>query len=82
MNDYMNQDRREIKVVYRTAAGYQSKAYVAEEEDDGLHYGTDKHSDTPMAVRWSDIEHEWIQVLTPQIAKDQAEHSEKMMREW
>jgi hypothetical protein len=49
----------QIKVEYVTLSGSTSKAYVDEEPHvDGLHHGTNKHSDEPVALRWNG--EQWI----------------------
>jgi len=48
----------ESKISYRTMAGYVSKAYV----DIKTGIGTDKHSDVPVRVVWSDKHDTWVEI--------------------
>lgn len=72
----------QIKVGYLTTNGHEGKAYIEEApREDGLNYGTNKHSDSPLAVQWTD-DRGWVEVVTQELAEAQEAHHAKMMREW
>ena len=48
----------QIKVTYRTKEGYSSQAYINEH----THVGTNKHTDEPVKVEWSDVHDTWVEV--------------------
>lgn len=49
---------------------YASKAYLEMQDffdDDLLSVGTDKHTDKPIAIRWSDEHNQWVEVPISQV---------------
>jgi hypothetical protein len=55
-----------MKVTYRplgSPAEYTTQAYVDDEEIDGIHHGTNKHTYVPVALRWDDDQDAWLEVL-------------------
>lgn len=59
----MIDDEPEIKIGYLRKDGGTSKAYVDEQPDDeGFHYGIDKHTDEPLRVAWSEVLDRWEEV--------------------
>lgn len=51
---------------------YPSKAYIEMQDPLGgwlLSVGTDKYTDTPVAIRWSDSHDEWVEVPLGQVTQ-------------
>jgi hypothetical protein len=72
-------DGADFKIGFTALDGGEYTAYVGPVGLDDIHYGTEKHGDKPLGVRWTSDG--WIEVMTPEIEAAQAEWHEKLMRE-